>query len=65
MYTTIQGDTWDIISKKFYNTENLVNVLLRANPAYISTVIFSSGVDLIIPEIDIEEELNNLPPWRL
>lgn len=64
MYTTVLGDTWDIISKKFYGSEKYVNTLLQANTANISKVVFSAGIQLVIPEIQIETINSSLPPWR-
>ena len=32
MYKTVQGDTWDIISKKVYGTEKYMTRLMQENP---------------------------------
>lgn len=63
-YTTTQGDTWDIIAKKVYGAELLLDVLIEANIKHRKTVIFSAGVKLDIPEIDTEETDLNLPIWK-
>lgn len=64
-YTTVQGDMWDSISKKVYGNEKYVRELMKANTRYISTLIFSSGIVLNIPEITINTvDTSNLPPWR-
>lgn len=63
-YVTVLGDTWDIISKKVYGTEFHTDVLMKANPDKAAEVIFSSGVQLILPEIDAIEQFDNLPPWK-
>ena len=47
MYKTVQGDTWDIISKKIYGTELQMHVLIVANPAARDVVIFPAGVELV------------------
>ncbi|MFU1797381.1 tail protein X [Paenibacillus azoreducens] len=62
-YTTIQGDTWDGISFKVYETESQMAELMRVNPAYISTVIFSAGITLTIPPLP-EDVFGDLPPWK-
>lgn len=62
-YTTIQGDMWDGIAKKLYGTESAMNVLLRANQQYSSTIVFNSGVELAVPEY-IAPKTELLPPWR-
>lgn len=61
-YTTVQGDTWDLIAYKVYGDEKLMSVLIEANPTYLETVIFSAGVTLNIPEVvPVEETIK--PPW--
>lgn len=62
-YTTIQGDMWDGIAKKLYGTEAAMNVLLRANQQYSSTIVFNSGVELAVPEY-AAPKTELLPPWR-
>ncbi len=61
-YTTIQGQTWDMISKEVYGTEMNAGKLMEANPKQLGTFIFPAGVVLNTPEI--EEQEQNLPPWR-
>jgi len=65
-YTTIQGDTWDIISKQVYGNELFMDVLIKANINHRKTVIFSAGVVLEVPEIDTTstEYDVNLPVWK-
>lgn len=62
-YTTIQGDMWDLIAKRLYDDEAVLNVLLAANPAYIDTVVFPAGVVLVVPEYTAPVT-SILPPWR-
>lgn len=64
-YKTVQGDTWDLIAYKLYGNVFFTPPLLEANPAYIDTVIFPSGISLSIPELPssyIEDA--DTPPWR-
>ncbi|WP_367668117.1 tail protein X [Paenibacillus sp.] len=63
-YVTTQGDTWDIIALQQMGSEMQMTVLMQANPCHIETVIFGSGVELLIPEPQPEEDAN-LPPWRV
>jgi phage tail protein X len=64
-YITIQGDMWDSISKKLYGTEKHVKELMEANKSYLLTLVFLDGIVLNVPEITTEEEISNIPPWRL
>ena len=61
-YTTIQGQTWDMISKEVYGTEMNAGRLMEANPKQLGVFIFQAGIVLNTPEI--EEQESNLPPWR-
>ena len=62
-YTTISGDTWDVIAKKVYDNELKADVLMAANPEHIETFIFSAGVELKTPALT-EERSGTLPPWK-
>lgn len=62
-YTTIQGDMWDGIAKKVYDSESGINVLLEANQEYADIVIFSAGVVLTVPDY-MPPKTELLPPWR-
>lgn len=62
-YTTIQGDTWDMISFKVYGDEHHIDKLIQANTAYIHKVIFPANVILTIPTLDIPVT-TQLPPWK-
>ena len=63
IYTTIAGDTWDIVSYKMLGSEMYKNAILEVNLASRETVIFPAGVYLTIP--DIEPEVSeDLPPWK-
>jgi phage tail protein X len=62
-YTTIQGDTWDGIAYKVYSKEAILSQLIAANQQYADTVIFSAGVQLIMPTVAAETS-TALPPWK-
>lgn len=63
---TISGDTWDKISLRVYGSENFMDKLISANIKRRKIVIFSSGIELNVPEVDTEKTLinQNLPPWK-
>lgn len=65
-YTTVSLDTWDVIAKKLYGTEVLMDRLIRANLEHRKTVFFSAGVVLKVPDVDTgsAELTENLPPWK-
>lgn len=66
IYTTVSLDTWDVIAKKLYGTEVLMDRLIRANLEHRKTVFFSAGVVLKVPDVDTgsAELAENLPPWK-
>ena len=63
-YTTIDGDTFDIIALDMYNNEFLAGRIALANPTYAGVIIFDAGVVLDIPIIDAATASPTLPPWR-
>lgn len=62
-YTTIQGDTWDLIAYKLYGDEKYMRYLIEANYPQIDTLVFSSGTVLTVPELP-EEPDEDAPYWR-
>lgn len=63
-YTTVQGDTWDIISLKAYGSSSFTNYIFEANPKYKKVMIFGAGSVLTIPDItEAERNKSILPPW--
>ncbi len=62
-YTTIQGDTWDIIARKLWGRETMCSDLMKANPEYTETIFFSSGIILAVPEMEIPVVFT-AAPWR-
>jgi phage tail protein X len=65
-YETRAMDTWDIIAKRVYGSEALMDQLIRANLQHRKTAFFSAGVVLNVPDIDTDsmEFAENLPPWK-
>lgn len=62
-YITISGDTWDIVAYKVYGNEMYMDMLIKANMEYKDIYIFPAGINLFLPEIDIEVS-ETLPPWK-
>lgn len=64
-YETVQGDTFDIIAKKFYGNENRIDILIEHNKNYLDTVFFAAGVEIFIPDLPPNKiRTDGLPPWR-
>jgi phage tail protein X len=63
-YTTRAGDTFDALSLDAYGDEKLTHIIIGANPDYAATLIFDSGIRLIIPVLDAAWTPETLPPWR-
>jgi len=62
-YTTIQGDTWDIIAKEVYGKEKYAGFLMANNFLELDTFVFPQGTVLNTPVLP-EELDGDLPPWR-
>ena len=62
-YTTIQGDTWDMIAYKVYGKEACMAKLIEANADLAHVAIFPSGIKLTCPLIEPAVS-RILPPWR-
>ena len=54
---------WDLISIAEYGTPHKVAELIAANPAYSDVLIFTEGINLIIPTVE-SEKITTLPPWK-
>ena len=62
-YTTITGDTWDVIARKVYGSEYHADKLMAANPDLIGTFLFNAGVEMNTPALE-EQRSGLLPPWK-
>lgn len=62
-YRTIQGDAWDGIAFRLWGKECLAHRLMAANPEHLDVAIFPAGVELAVPDIVVEPETPELPPW--
>lgn len=66
-YTTVQGDTWDIIARSIYGDELKATHLMqeRKNITLLDYQIFPAGIEVAVPDVydDLPEE--DIPEWRL
>ena len=69
-YTTVSGDTWDIVAYKAYGNEMYMDTLIKLQyPKYrvtsgcTDTYNFPAGVVLTLPEIELTVS-ESLPPWK-
>lgn len=62
-YTTIQGDTWDLIAYKLYGSEKYMKNLIEANWPLLEVLVFSSGTVINVPDIP-EDSDKDAPFWR-
>lgn len=63
IYTTVQGDTWDIVAKKAFGNEKLMHLIIEVNPQHRATVFFSAGIVLQLPVVTIAPAQPR-PPWE-
>lgn len=62
-YTTIQGDTWDLIAYRLYGAEKYMRYLFEANWPQADVLVFPSGTVLNVPDPP-EEVDEDAPFWR-
>lgn len=62
-YTTVQGDTWDMIAYKRLGSTDYTDRLINANTEHLGIFLFPAGVTLRLPEIT-EKTSESLPPWK-
>ena len=63
VYSTIQGDTWDVVALKTLGSEMYMSRIIERNIEYEDTIVFPAGVKLIIPDVGPEASVL-LPPWK-
>lgn len=63
-YVTVQGDMWDSIAYKIYGDVNHTDVLISSNPQHRYIYVFSSGIELEVPDIEEKSTVSGLPPWK-
>lgn len=66
MHIANQGETWELLSWKFYGASRHADVLIWANFGLRNIAVFSGGEQLWIPDLPEEtKKAANLPPWRV
>ena len=66
-YTTVQGDTWDIVARSLYGDETKAQHLMqeRANILLLDYEVFPAGIVITAPDIDEDgNDTDDLPDWR-
>lgn len=63
-YTTILGDTFDLVAYKMYGDSKAIKKIIEANQIHSGTLIFSAGTELIIPQKEEVIADENIAPWR-
>lgn len=62
-YTTVDGDTYDMIALDMYHDEFRAPLIADANPEQAGVVVFPAGVVLRVPVVPAAEA-SAVPPWR-
>lgn len=62
-YRTIAGDMWDSIAFKTLGDCYLMDKLIKANMQHSEIFIFPAGIELQVPEVEVEKKYT-LPPWK-
>ena len=60
---TKSGENFDSICYKQYGSSKYLPDLMSANPQHLETFIFPAGIELTVPEIEVEKAKTNLPSW--
>lgn len=67
VYTTISGDTWDMVAYRAYGKELFADKIMEANRDKLEYMIFPDGIQLVIPDQDSLETRtvsSDAPEWR-
>lgn len=63
VYTTQEGDRWDLIAWNMYGDPTLYEDLIRYNPTVAADPILAGGVQLKIPIIEEDLSREEFTPW--
>lgn len=63
-YTTILGDTFDLVAYKMYGDSKAIKKIIEVNQVHCGTLIFSAGVELVIPPKEEVVTDERIAPWR-
>ena len=64
IHTTVHNEAWDQIAKRYYGNENLMHLLLEANPELAKYELLPAGQKVIVPEKPKEVKTQKLPIWK-
>ncbi|QNM15519.1 tail protein X [Fusobacterium hominis] len=63
-YTTVPGDTWDLVAFKIFGDERFTGQLLKSNPSLTKLVILPPGLIIKLPKLNnTDENMEVSPPW--
>ncbi len=67
-YTTVSGDTWDLIAYRVLGNEFLCTKLMDKNREYLDYMVFPAGIILTLPTAEEAGQQNPFseayPEWR-
>lgn len=70
LHQAVNGESFDSIALKWYDSENYAAELIAANPEYSDVMIFQGGELLRIPWVDLPDEGDDTitdpvkAPWK-
>lgn len=67
VYTTVSGDTWDLVAWKMYGKEVWADKIMQANIDKLDYMVFPDNLQLIIPDIESFSGTtvsSDAPEWR-
>lgn len=62
IYITSQGDMWDKIAFEQMGSEDYMGDLIQCNYHLIDYVMFPTGIEVVIPELD--DTQIEIPSWK-
>lgn len=65
VYTTRDGDRWDLIAHKYYGNALLIDGLIAANPHLPIAEAFGAGLTVFVPVLESKPKNSQqeMPPW--
>lgn len=64
-YITQEGDRWDTVAWKAYGDATRYLEIAEANPDVALLPVLPLGTRLLVPvSTPVEQDKNNLPPWK-
>jgi phage tail protein X len=64
LYTTQDGDRWDLIAWRYYRDVSQTAALIEANPHAPRTGTLPAGLKIAVPLIERAASTEALPPWK-